>query len=383
MADLYRKASDADLRFARKPLDEIDPQRIAAFKARHRAISKFYDKAIDDAFRATRTERDRHSTAQSRALEVEKKRKLGQLRAEFDAMFEPTLLEQAKKAWEEISNSTAYKVTSVGTEVHGYATTAATLAAGGVAMGLQVAAGGLLLTNPFTASLALLNELDKWIGRAIGWVQKAKKQWDADTGRISKRIAERLARSYGDSKIDGARGGGWFSAGADASTVQRQKLEKLLYHRIWGVREETIKYKIKECEVTAEAQKLLEQKKQIEAQVHAIDGQLAALQRDVANLPPGAYLVVGGKKTDVKQHHAKLKAKSDELVKKCLDLSQQIMALLNEVVDNCSRLVNKAQADVDRMVSEVVRSFAVTEAKGKFTGAHTHGAWLRTIRGAF
>ena len=65
-----------------------------------------------------------------------------------------------------------------------------------------------------------------------------------------------------------------------------------------------------------------------------------------------------------------------------MELSQKMAELLNEVVENCHRLVNRQQVDVDKMIQGVQTSFLVTEAKGKFTGAHTSGAWLKAIRDA-
>lgn len=377
MPELHRTASAGDLQFARRPLDQIDTQRVAAYKARYRNIEKVFDEQIKATFLRTRTDRDRHSTAQSRALESEKERKLEQLREEFLGMFTPTMLEAAKAAWQQFSSSSPYKAVTITKELGGYAQTGLTLAGGGISMGLQVAGTGLLLSNPFTAALALANELDKWIGRAIGWVQMAKKQWDADCSRVSARIAKAIAKAKGDSKLEGAR------AGAANSTLTRQRLEKLLYHKVWEIREDTIKYKIRECEVTGEAQKLLEQKKGIEAQVNALEKQVQTIDRDLSGLRSDAFVMVGNKKVNARQQQAELKARAGKLRQQCMDLSEKIMSLLNEVVDNCSRLVNQAQADVERMVQEIVRSFQVTEAKGKFTNAHDNGAWLQAIRRAF
>lgn len=377
MPELHRNATAEDLHFARRPLDKIDPQRVAAYKARYRNIEKLFDEQIKATFQKTRTGHDRHSTPASRALEAEKDRKLDQLREEFMGMFTPTMVEAAKAAWTEFSASSPYRAASYANELGSYAQTALTLAGGGAAMGLQVAATGLLLTNPFTAGLAILNELDKWIGRAIGWVQMAKKQWDADCSRVSSRIAASIAKAKGDYSMEKAR------AGASTSTLTRQRLESLLYHKVWEVRQDTIKYKLRECEVTAEAQKLLEQKKKVEQQLHEVDRELQRLDSQVAALRSDAYVMIGGRKTTARQLQGQLKTKSAKLRQQCFDLSDKIMALLNEVVENCNRLVNKAQVDVDRMVDEVVRSFQVTQAMGKFTGAHDRGAWVQAIRQAF
>ncbi len=383
MPELYREASEEDLKYARKPLDDINPQRVQAYKARHRNIEKVYDQAIKAAFQRTRTSRDRFSTAESRELESEKDRKLAQLKEEFKAMLDPTLFEAAKKMWTEFENQSPYKPLSRTYEAASYGSSAATLATGGVAMGLQVGATGLLLSNPFTATLAVLNELDKWVGRAIGWYQMAKNQWDADCSRISIRVATAIKDAKGDSDLNTARSGGWFSSSAEQSTITRQRLERILYKRILKIREESIKYKIRETEVTAEAQKILEQKRAIEPQVHAINHQVDGFEREMQNLPPNSFLMVEGRKKLVREHVRELKQKSDKLVHKCIELSEKIADLLNQVVSNADRLINKSEADASQFLNEVVQSFAKTEYKGKMTGAHDHGAWLGAIRRAF
>lgn len=378
MADLYRKPTEESLEFARKPLVSINPDRVKAYKQRYRNIEKVYDDQIKGALKGTRD----HHNAASIALDNDKERKLGQLQAEFQAMLDPRLFAEAKRMFEEFADTSPFKAFNYGSEALGYAQTGLSLGTGAVAMGLQVGATGLLLSNPFTASLAVLNELDKWLGRAIGWVQMAKKQWDADCGRISKRCAAAIAKAYGDSKLSGATSGGTFSVGAKDSTLQRQKMEKLLYHRILEIREEMIKYKIRECEVTAQAEGLREQKKPIEAQVHALDKQVKAMEHMLQTLPPNAHFKEGSKKVLVKDRHAAVKKQVEKLTQQCMELSQKMADLLNEVVDNCSRLINKQQTDVDKMIKDVQASFLITEAKGKFTGAHTSGAWLKAIRDA-
>lgn len=346
MPELHRQASDADLRFARRPLEQIDRKRVEAYRLRYRAIERVFDQQIKETFARTKTGRDRHSSEASRGLEAERDRKLEQLKEEFLLMVDPTLFEAAKKAWTDFSNTSPYKGLKYANEARGYAETALSLAA---------------LSNPITASLVALNELDKWIGRAIGWVQMARKQWDADCSRISSRIAGVIKSYHGDSKLAGAR------AGALQSTLTRQRLERLLYKKVIEVREETVKYKIRECEVTAEAQRLLAEKRQIELQVAAIDKQLKAAEK----LPAALH---------DKKGLADAKAKNAKLAQDCMNLSQKIADLLNEVVENCSRLVNRAQLDVDKMVAECVASFARTEALGKFAGTHTNGAWRAAFR---
>lgn len=350
MAELYRKASDEDLRFARKPLTDIDPKRVEAYRKRYRAIEKVFDQQIRTTFQKTKTSQDRHSSAASRAVEAERDRKLEQLKEEFLLMVDPSLFEAAKKAWGDFSNSSPYKGLKYLNETKGYAETAASIAINGLAM-----------TNPITATLAILNELDKWIGRAIGWVQMAKKQWDADCSRISSRIATSIKSYHGDSKLESAR------AGAGKSTLTRQRLERLLYKKVMEVREDTIKYKIRECEITAEAQKILAEKKKVELQAAAAEAQLKQAKR----LPVGLY---------DKDMISKCQQKHDKLVKDCMDLNEKIMDLLNEVVENCHKLVNKAQQDVEKMVAECVVSFQHTEALGKFAGTHTEGAWRANFR---
>lgn len=379
MPELYRKPTQESLDFARKPLLDIDPKRVAAYRARYRNIEKEYDKQIRAA---AMNGGGRHHTAASIGLDNDKERKLGQLKEEFTAMLDPRLFAEAKAMFDEFADSSPYKTAAIGTELLGYANTGLSLGTGLAAAGLQVGAAGLMLTNPFTASLAVLNELDKWIGRAIGWVQMAKKQWDADCSRISLRCANLIAKTYKDCKLDGATSGGTFSVGAAQSTLQRQKMEKLLYHRILGIREEMIKYKIRECEVTGAAEALRDQKKGIEKQLHAINMQLQTLENMMKTLPAGAHFKEGGKKVLLKDKHAATKKKADKLTEQCMDLSMKMADLLNECVENCHRLVNKQQVDVDRMIQSVQQSFLIVEARGKFTGAHTSGAWLKAIRDA-
>lgn len=350
MAELHRKATDEDLRFARKPLTDIDPKRVEAYRKRYRAIEKLFDQQVRDTFQRTKTGRDRHSSEASRAMEAERDRKLEQLKEEFLLMVDPSLFEAAKKAWTDFSASSPYKGLKYLNEAKGYAETAASFAATGLAM-----------TNPVTATLAILNELDKWIGRAIGWVQMARKQWDADCSRISSRIATSIKAYHGDSKLESAR------TGAGKSTLTRQRLERLLYKKVLEVREETIKYKIRECEITAEAQKILGEKKRVELQAAAAEAQLKQVQR----LPVGIY---------DKDQVVTARRKHEKLVKDCMELNEKVMDLLNEVVDNCHKLVNKAQQDVEKMVAECVASFAHTEALGKFAGTHTDGAWRAKFR---
>lgn len=76
MPELHCTPTDKQLDFAKKPLILIDPQRASAFKARYRGIEKLFDEAIKKKFEATKKldPRARHSTAESRALEVEKNR---------------------------------------------------------------------------------------------------------------------------------------------------------------------------------------------------------------------------------------------------------------------------------------------------------------------
>lgn len=85
----------------------------------------------------------------------------------------------------------------------------------------------------------------------------------------------------------------------------------------------------------------------------------------------------------MKAQHAELETKVTKLKADCHTLSDKIMALLNEVVDNCTRLINKPQAECDALVAEAVRSFAITEIKGKFAGTHTQGAWRQALRETF
>lgn len=385
MPELHRNPTDKQLHFAAKPLLSIDPQRIAAYKARYRGIEQVFNAKIRAAFESGRANdpRARFSTAESRAVEAEKSRKLEQLHDEFRAMLDPRLFSELKRVWDEFAATSPYKTASAAQEIGSYAMTGVSLGTGAVAMGLQVGATGLMLSNPFTAALAILNEADKWIGRAIGWVQMAKKQWDADCSRISMRVANAIKEAKSDSSLDTARNGGMFSTGAKDSTLTRQRLEKLLYHKVLKIREEMIKYKIRECEVTAEAQKLLEQKRGIEAQVAAIDKQLKEQKNQLASLPPNAHVIVASQKVAVRAQHAALEAKVNKLKADCHTLSDKIVALLNEVADNCQRLINKPQAECDQLVAEAVRSFAITEIKGKFAGTHTSGSVRGAIRQAF
>lgn len=378
MPELHRTPTDKQLDFAKKPLVPIDPQRVSAFKARYRGIEKLFDEAIKKRFEATKKldPRARHSTAESRALEVEKNRKLEQLRDEFKAMLDPRMFAELKRVWDEFAATSPYKTASAVQEAGSYAMSGVSLGTGAVAMGMQIGATGVMLSNPFTAALAILNEADKWIGRAIGWVQMAKKQWDADCSRISMRVANAIKEAKNDSSLDSARNGGTFSVGAKDSTLTRQRLEKLLYHRILKIREEMIKYKIREVEVTTEAQKLLQQKQVIEAQVAAIEKQLRTQKPQLASLPSHVSAAM-------KAQHAELETKVTKLKADCHTLSDKIMALLNEVVDNCTRLINKPQAECDALVAEAVRSFAITEIKGKFAGTHTQGAWRQALRETF
>lgn len=384
MPEMHRQPTDKHLRFAQKPLLEINPQRVTAFKARHLGIEKLFDKAIKDKLDAARKldPRIRHSTAETRTMEVERDRKLDQLRDEYKAMLDPRMLTEAMRMWDEFAASSPYKTASAVQEAGSYAMTGVSLGTGAMAMGLQIGATGLMLSNPFTAILAIANEADKWIGRAIGWVQMAKKQWDADCSRISMRVAAAIKDAKQSSSLDTARNGGVMSVGAKDSTLQRQRLEKLLYHKVLKIREEMIKYKIREVEVTAEAQKLLEQKRVIEAQVAAIEKQLREQKAQINNLPANAHVIVASQKIAVRAQHAALEAKVTKLKADCMTLSDKIMALLNEVVENCSRLINKPQAECEQLVAEALRSFAITEIKGKFAGTHTSGAWRGAIRQA-
>lgn len=189
------------------------------------------------------------------------------------------------------------------------------------------------------------------------------------------RVANAIKEAKNDSSLDSARNGGTFSVGAKDSTLTRQRLEKLLYHRVLKIREEMTRNKIREVEVTTEAHKLLQQKQVIEAQVAAIEKQLdaeapvrvAAVARERGHEGPARGARDQGHEAQGRLPHP----------------LGQWMALLNEVVDNCTRLINKPQAECDALVAEAVRSFAITEIKGKFAGTHTQGAWRQALRETF
>ncbi|MBI3724295.1 hypothetical protein HY251_10145 [bacterium] len=380
MPELKREPTDADLRDAKRPLIQINPQRQAAYKARKRSIENAYDSAqrkLQNSARGLSASDAAAKYAEVDFLEAEKFRKLEQLKDQYKGMLEKTTLEELKAGATYVADASV-------TRALGYAQEAASRVkdayeiASHTALIAQVGATGLLMTNPFTAALAVLNLADKWIGRAIGWAQMAKHQWDADCSRVSTRIGKKIAEVYGNSEFHMARTTGSVFAGADQSTIARQRLEKKLYHKIWNIREDVIKYKILTVEMEQKAQVMLEEKNQVARQVVEIDNQVKAFEQTTSR--GGVSPAVA---RQLQPKIAQMKAKCAEQTRKCLEISEKIMAVLNEVNDNNQRLVNDAEVKVTKMCDEIVKSFENTAFQGKLTGSHSHGSWRQAIRRAF
>jgi len=380
MPELQREPNEQQLQYALKPLKQIEAQRAEAFDKRAQAIAGAYNAAIRRVREDVPWDGEQAQQQQSELawLIEERERKLEQLNDLYEKMMEKSTIEKLKKGIQDFSDHSATKAVGYAGEV-----------ASGAHDAIEIAAHGILMSNPVTAILGFISLADKWIGRGIGWVQMAKKQWDADCSRISIRIAKHIGNAYKSSEFRLMRTTGNVFAGADKSTISRQRLEKNLYHLIMTIREDQIKYKIKETEVTQEAQALLAQKQAIEAKLHECRGVITRLKANQAgtNAPASsnARRLFGRAPASQAMNGriAELETKCSALEAKCVELSNKIVDLLNEVVDNASRLINQTQADVDRMVQEIVASFAVTEFQSKFTGSHTQGSWRQSIRRAF
>jgi len=375
MPELKREPTPKDLEFARKPLKQIDPKRVAAYEARRRNIEAAYNRAIRKLERQTddwrvSNEKANEAYAEINFLQSEKTRKLEQLQTQYEDMVKQLTLAWLKENASYVLDSKIVEGLSKVGEVASRAKDAYEIASH-TALISQFGATGLLMTNPFTATLAVLNLADQWIGRAIGWIQMAKKQWDADCSRISVRLGKKIAAVYNDSEFHMSRTTGSVFAGADKSTIARQTLEKKLYHKIKDIREDVIKYKIVTVEKEREALLLQQQGKQIEKSILGVEANMKRLKSQ--GLDRGHY---ARNYTELQQKHTKVMGEFEKVQHKMVNV-------LNEIVENNSRLVNQAQVDVDKMIDEVLKSFQKTDFQGKFTGDHTHGSWRLAIRRAF
>jgi len=381
--ELKREASDADIAFAKGPLEKLDAQREKAYQDRRNNIVKAFSKEIDPRRREMEktNDLDRHSQLVNEInwFQGEMWRKVKQLDEIWVETHNKTTFQKVVKSIDDFLENDKVKTAGYVAEA-GSAATKTIQLSGNAAMlaGVTVAGNAILLMTPVTAILAALNAGDVWIGRAIGWINMARKQWDADCSRISVRIATAIKDAYNNSETHIGRTTGDVFAGADKSTISRQRLEKILQHKVLEIRTEMIKYKIKETEVTAQAEEILKQKNAIQLKVHECRAAIAKMKGY------GAQPAVGGKrlfsKRDVNEEIARLEAKANAQEEKCMELSVKIADLLNEVMENANRLINEKQRDVDKMLAEVVKSFLVTEFQGKFTGAHTQGAWRQKLR---